>query len=233
MARSEARKLLLFDIDGTLLTTNGASRRFMDEALKSLFGPQISSRGVEFSGRTDLSIMEEILQRYGLPEEERPRLIRKALQAFVQHAEGKILPEYVSVLPGVQNLLERLHRTPRAQLGLVTGNMRSTAYMKLAAAKLDTFFPFGAFGSDYADRNLLPKLAVHRAYQHTGQTYSKQDVAVIGDSVHDVLCGHFAGAVSVAVASGQTSIQELAAHNPQVLLQDLSDADTFCSAILT
>ncbi len=233
MARYEARKLLLFDIDGTLLTSNGVSRRLMDEALAGLFGPHVSSRGVAFSGRTDLDIMAEILQTPGIPTEDLPRFVPLALEAYARRARGRIHSANVSVLPKVRHLLERLHGDRTVQLGLVTGNLHSTAYFKLEAVDLALKFPFGAFGSDHADRNLLPALAVKRAREYNGVSYTGHDIVVIGDSVHDIRCGHHTGAYCVAVATGLTSTDRLAAEKPHLLLEDLSDTEAFCTAVLS
>ena len=145
MARFEGRKLLLFDIDGTLLTSNGVSRWLMDEALAGLFGPHVSSHGVAFSGRTDLDIMAEILRTHGLPAEDLPRLVPLALETYARRARGRIHSASVTVLPKVRHLLERLHGDKTVQLGLVTGNLHATAYLKLEAVGLALMFPFWRF----------------------------------------------------------------------------------------
>ena len=232
MAHSEASKLLLFDIDGTLLTSNGVGRRLMDEALADLFGPGISSAGIAFSGRTDLEIMDEILRNHGVPDRALAHLVPLALKTYAHVARGRIHPDDLSLLPGVRRLLERLRRHASVQLGLVTGNLQETAYYKLKAAGIASLFPFGAFGSDHADRNLLPPLAAQRARRYNGVTYCGHNIVVIGDSVHDVRCGLHTGALCVAVATGDTPPQKLAATGPHLLMKDFTDADTFCAVTL-
>ena len=232
MARSSTGKLLLFDIDGTLLIANGIGRRCMDEALAELFGPLVTSGGVAFSGRTDLAIMKEVLQNHGVADADIPRLVALALKTYAASAQGRMRASDLSVLPGVPRLLDHLAKRPDVQLGLVTGNLRSTAYLKLNTVGLASLFPFGAFGNDHADRNLLPPLAIRRARAYNGLRYSSHDIVVIGDSVHDIRCGRHVGAHCVAVATGVTAAARLAAEAPDLLLPNLSDTDAFCAAVL-
>ena len=113
----------MFDIDGTILLSSGIGRRLMDESLGALFGPQVSSREVSFSGRTDIDIMTEILQNNGFLSEDLPLLVKRALDHYDAHARDGILPSDVTLLPGVGLLLEHLQADDAVQLGLVTGNL--------------------------------------------------------------------------------------------------------------
>ncbi len=232
MASSKRGKLLLFDIDGTLLTSSGIGRRLMDETLEHRFGPLVSCAGIPFSGRTDLEIVTTALRRGGVPEADLAHQVRSTLRAYARRARGRIQAADVQVLPGVRHLLARLRRMAGVQLGLVTGNVRETAYLKLRAAGLAKLFPFGAFGDDHAVRKWLPALAVQRAHAYNGILYHGHDVVVVGDSVLDVRCGHHVGAFAVAVATGLTGREKLALEGPHLLLDDLSDADAFCGAVL-
>jgi len=232
MARSEAPLLLLFDIDGTLLVSNGVGGRLMNEALADLFGSEISCQDVSFSGRTDLEIITEILSRHGIEEAEIPDLVPLALKHYIRHACGRILPSHVTLLPGVRRLLRDMEAAPRVQLGPVTGNAKTSAYFNLEAAGLASLFPFGAFGDDDAGRNRRPALAIDRAWQFNGIRYQGHQVVVIGDSEHDIRCGKYSGAYCIAVATGLTPIELLAAEKPHLLLSDLSDTRAFCHAVM-
>lgn len=219
-------KLLLFDIDGTLLKPIHSGRGHIESVLKDLCGRSISTRGVSFSGRTDPQILEDTLLLAGYDPEEINRLIPLALKRYIAHAT--YLPDEVEPSDGVVDLLAYLHASDEVQLALLTGNVRVTAYRKLAAVDLDNLFPFGAFGCDHANRSQLPAIATARALDYCGKKFEGHDVVIIGDSTHDVTCGRGIGALSVAVATGYTSIQELKAVQPGVLLKDLTDISDFC-----
>jgi len=223
-------KLLLFDIDGTLLHANGTGRTAVEQALSDLCGCPISTESVVFSGKTDPQIMREILEANGV--EHTPSLVDDALSVYEATAHATFDPDAVDRLPGTAHLLDRLASLGTLYLGLLTGNIESIAYKKLTAVALDHHFAFGAFGSDHADRRRLPSVAVQRAKHHTGRTFREGDVAIIGDTEHDIRCGQGIGAFSVAVCTGRFTRHELAPHEPDVLLDDLSDADAFISAVL-
>ena len=222
-------KLLLFDIDGTLLKPIHVGRKHIEHVLEELCGRSISTQGVSFSGRTDPQILNDTLVLEGFTPDEIDRLIPIALQRYVAHAT--YMPEEVESSDGVVELLRFLEPNHHVQLALLTGNVRVTAYRKLAAAQLDQLFPFGAFGCDHADRGQLPAIAAARALQYCGIQFTGDDVVIIGDSVHDVTCGREIGALSVAVATGYTSYQALESVNPGVLLEDLTHVDDFCKRI--
>ncbi len=219
-------KLLLFDIDGTLLKPIQSSRRHIEYVLGELCGQSISTQRVTFSGRTDPQILEDTLHLAGFSPEETEDLLPIALKHYTAHAT--YLSDEVEPSDGVVELLEYLKPNTCVQLALLTGNVRVTAYRKLAAARLDDLFPFGAFGCDHADRNKLPAIAAARALKHCGRTFVKDDIVIIGDSVHDITCGQEIGALSVAVATGFTSYQDLKSAKPDVLLRDLTNIDDFC-----
>ena len=223
-------KLLLFDIDGTLLRTNGTGRRLFEEVLTELCQRTISTAQVSFSGRTDPFILQETLEKAGLPPDEIQQLIPLALNLYIDRAS--YTPDDVQVLPGVRPLLDRLSHDPGVQLALLTGNLQHTAYLKLRSVALANYFPFGAFGSDHADRSQLPPIAVDRARQYNGHEVKGHDIIVIGDSIHDIHCGRGVGAFSVGVASGLTSFETLAAQNPDMLLHDLVDHELFFRRVL-
>ena len=222
-------KLLLFDIDGTLLHANGTGRTAVERALSDLCGCPISTEEVSFSGKTDPQIMREILGANDL--DVTPSLVEQALAVYESTAHVAFDPGAVNALPGTADLLDRL-ASLNIHLGLVTGNIESMAYKKLTAVALDHHFAFGAFGSDHADRYQLPPVAVRRAQDHTGHSFGRGEVAIVGDTEHDIRCGQGIGAFSVAVCTGRFTRHELAPHEPDVLLDDLSDPDVFIDAVL-
>ena len=222
-------KLLLFDIDGTLVKPIGSGRKHIEYVLSKLCGKPISTERVSFSGRTDPQILEETLTLAGLEPKQISDLLPVALAQYSDHAT--YASNEVHPSDGVRALLEHLRTIETVQLALLTGNVRLTAYRKLAAARMDHLFPFGAFGCDHADRNRLPAIAAARALDYCGKAFPGHEIVIIGDSVHDITCGLDIGALSVAVATGYTSYQDLKSANPDVLLRDLTDIDLFCNQI--
>lgn len=225
-------KLLLFDIDGTLLLTHGVGRRSVEAALEQVLGRPMSTEGVSFSGKTDPQIFAEVLARHGLAPADLGGRFDEVLAAYTGLMRSAIETKGVEVLRGVPELLRSLAPRPDLQLALLTGNLEPIAYWKLEAAGLAHHFPFGAFGSDSPDRNALPGIALARARTHTGRHFEGRDVVVIGDTERDIACGRVVGAFAVAVCTGHFTRDDLAPHEPDVLLDDLSDASAFLSHVL-
>ncbi len=225
-------KLLLFDIDGTILKTHGLGRHLIEEVLARLCDRPITTEQVLFSGKTDPQIVLEILLRNGFSALEAAALASEALAAYVETARRAIAPQHIEVLPGVRDLIGHLASQDDVQLALLTGNHEVTAYLKIEAAGLGGFFPFGAFGSDHADRAKLPPIAVRRARAYTGRTYAGKNVVIIGDSENDVWCGRGIGAFAVAVCTGFTDRATLAAQAPDLLLDNLCDPDLFLHHVM-
>ncbi len=223
-------KLLLFDIDGTLVHVRGVGREAVEGALARVCGRPVATDGVVFSGKTDPQIMREVLAASGCAAS--PALVADALAAYVEAASAALRPAHVERLPGVAALVEALAARADVQLGLLTGNVEAMAYRKLEAAGLARYFPFGAFGSDHADRACLPPVAVRRARTHTGRTFAGADVVIIGDTEHDIRCGRGIGAASVAVCTGRYARADLAPHAPDLLVDDLTDADAFVRRVV-
>lgn len=225
-------KLLLFDIDGTLLTTQGVGRRAVTAALSQVCDRPISTDDVVFSGRTDPQIFHEALVRNGCSETEADRLLPDAFAVYVEAMRRHLAPANVDVLPGVPTLLAHLSTQPNVQLAVLTGNLETTAFLKLEAAGLASYFPFGAFGSDHADRPALPAVAVQRAHAHSGNSFNGKNVVIIGDTEHDIRCGDGIGAFSVGVCTGHFTRSDLGRHLPDLLLDNLSDMPLFVRHVL-
>jgi len=222
--------LLLFDIDGTLLNVNGAGRRAVESALSAFVGQPLATDTVSFSGKTDPQIVREVLAANGVEVDD--AVIDDAVEVYAQTASNVLQPTDVTALPGATDLVDRLSQMPAVQLGLVTGNVRRMAYTKLGAVDLASYFPFGAFGCDHADRHELPPIALERASAHTGRSYSGAQTVIIGDTAHDIQCGRGVGARSVGVCTGSYSRADLASHNPDLLLDDLQDVDALVPRLL-
>jgi phosphoglycolate phosphatase len=224
--------LVLFDIDGTLLSAGRAARESILAALSAVYGWSGSGDRHDFSGKTDPQIVRELIAE-SVGAERFEATLSRALDAYLAELSWRLAPELVVPKPGVAEVLRRLSRQPRVTLALLTGNLEKGARMKLAPPGFNRYFPFGAFGSDSADRYQLPSIALARARDRTGRTFLGKSIVIVGDSVHDVLCGRDLGVKSVAVATGPTPRERLAAEKPDALLESFEDVDRGLEAILS
>jgi phosphoglycolate phosphatase-like HAD superfamily hydrolase len=226
-------RLLLFDLDSTLLNCGPQPRQVFREALRAVFGTAGGCDGYSFYGRTDPRIALDLLTAEGWLEaavrERLPRLRGLYLEAL----ERVLDRERMELLPGVVELLERLAARRDLTVGLLTGNWEPGARTKLSRFDLNRFFPFGAFGCDGTDRDELPPVALERAARHAGRPFHPQEALIIGDSVHDVSCAHAHGIPVLAVATGQTSADELRAAGAEWVVADLTQQTQALSAALT
>jgi phosphoglycolate phosphatase-like HAD superfamily hydrolase len=224
-------RLVLFDVDGTLVSAGRAARESILAALSAVLGWEGSADGNDFSGKTDPQILRELTSdSVGAARFE--ATLSAVLDRYVGELALRLRPEAVVSKPGVPALLDRLSRDPRVTLGLLTGNIERGARMKLEPPGFNRYFPFGAFGDDSADRYCLPAVAIARARESTGREFSGESVVIVGDSVHDVLCGRSLGARAIAVATGPTPADKLAAERPQALFSNFADVDRAAEAIL-
>ena len=222
------RKLVLFDIDGTLVLTGGAGLRAMNRALEEVFGHSSGLDGIPVAGRTDWAILADAVRRLGaaldgpMLADLQHRYVANLADEIVHRGEGR-----KGVMPGVREILEQLGRRDDVLVGLLTGNFEEGARVKLAHFDLWRYFRCGAFGGDAADRNALVPVAVERARACGLPEIADADVFVIGDTPHDVMCAHAAGATAVAVATGGSSVEELRATGAAHVFQDLGDPQPF------
>lgn len=228
-------RLVLFDIDGTLLLTAGAGRRAITAALRDEVANPAAFAGIRFDGKTDPQIVAEMLAAAGQDEahesERVRRLCERYLDLLARELEGTSTA--TTLMPGVEPLLDRLERMPGVLLGLLTGNLVQGAALKLRSGGIDpTRFRVGAYGSDAAHRPALPEIAARRAASYFGRVPTGPEVVIIGDTPADVHCGAGISARAVAVATGGYSVAELAACGPHVVFEDLSDTDLVLEAIL-
>lgn len=229
-------RLVLFDIDGTLLSAGRAARESVLAAMEAVYGwradPDAPREGrYDFSGKTDPQIVRELVGEH-VGAERREADLPRALTRYLEELRRRLTPEAVVPKPGIAELLRRLAAQPRVTLALLTGNLEAGARLKLEPPAFNAYFPFGAFGSDSADRYALPPVAVARARAHCGREFTGKSVVIVGDSVHDVACGRSLGVRSVAVATGPTPAERLAAERPDALFADFSDVDAGVEAIL-
>ncbi len=225
-------KLVLFDIDGTLLTDRGASREAFGEALHAVYGYDDDLSRYDFSGRTDPQIAHMVLRDAGFAAEEIDENIVALWDLYLAGLARNATPERVRVMPGMRELVAALHEHNDVALALLTGNIERGARLKLGGALLNDYFAFGAFGSDSADRTELPPVAIRRANEHLGKHFEGSDVVIIGDSIYDVRCGVPYDATTIAVASGKTPADVLRAENPHYFFDDASDVNAVIDAIL-
>ncbi|GAB5492925.1 MAG: HAD hydrolase-like protein [Phototrophicaceae bacterium] len=220
---SMIRKLLLFDIDGTLLHSKGASREAKALAMEEVFGTAANVRTHSFGGKTDWQILREVLEPHGVTGLEIGQKMPAFERIFAKNM-AKIIPNFdVETLPGSTELLDYLQQRDDILLGIVTGNTSQTAPIKLKAAGFDpAMFLVGAYGSEADDRNDLPKLALDRAIAHVRQNISGQDVIIIGDTVKDVEAARAIGGVAVTVFTGFEDRQRLIDSKPDYMLDDLT-----------
>lgn len=226
-------KLLLFDIDGTLLVSRGSGRKAMQETVRRMTGKrEVTTTGVDFSGRTDPQIIRDVFLHNNFAPEEADARLPEALAMYTEAFQDAFDPEMFDILPGVKTLIETLNEIPDVQLSVLTGNLEVTGYLKLSAIGLASYFPFGAFGSDSANRYDLPRIALSRARENTGTSYAGKNVVIIGDTRHDILCGRDLDVFTIAVSTGHYSGEDLSIHSPDVLLEDLSDTDHFVQLMM-
>ncbi len=232
------RKLILFDIDGTLIRTGGAGVRAMTRAFSETCGIADALHRVEVAGRTDRLIMTDALALSGRPLDD--ALLQEFRELYCTYLREELLAiaqyEYTDAgvkgaLPGVRTLLDELEQRDDIDLALLTGNFRVSAEIKLAHYDLWRYFPWGAFADDALQRPDLLPVALTRYHSHTARAIDPADVIIVGDTPHDVECAKVGGAKVVAVATGTFSAQALAEHEPDVVFEDLSDRHAFMSAI--
>ena len=222
---SRVKTLLLWDIDGTLLSSGGAGMRALRTPLRELHGIDASLDDIDYAGRTDRHILRQIFTRHGLPISEEN--FTRFIDVYVATLPTELAHPGARVLPGVPALLRAAAARPDVTQALLTGNVRRGARAKLSFHGLWDFFPFGAFADDSEHRNDLGPHALRRAREHSGVDFPPARVWVIGDTPHDIACGRAIGANTLAVATGSHSVTALSAHAPTAVLPDVADPAAF------
>jgi phosphoglycolate phosphatase len=212
--------VFLFDIDGTLLSSGGAGKMALEQALLSEFNLDGIRTNVPYSGRTDVAIGRELLHVHGIePNEDR---LRQLQEAYLQRLPAALAANKGMILPGVLSLLNELQQSSTPVLiGLLTGNIRRGATVKLGHYNINHYFRFGGFGDGVLTRDEVARAAWTEAQQHHPEALSGKRTWVIGDTPLDITCARHIGAKVLAVATGQHPIQELESYQPDVLLPSL------------
>ena len=227
-------KLVLFDIDGTLLWTDGAGRRAIHAALREVFGT-VGPADYWFDGKTDRQIVRDLMRMEGFDDAVIDDRLPRVLERYVDNLHRELhAPDHPAprLLPGVAELLDALDGAPGILLGLLTGNIAPGADAKLRAVSIDpTRFKVGAFGSDHELRPELPAIAHRRANEMMNLNLEGNAVVVIGDTPADIQCGRSLGARAIGVATGRYSTEQLAEHGAAAVFEDLSDTGMVVSTI--
>jgi phosphoglycolate phosphatase-like HAD superfamily hydrolase len=226
-------KLVLFDVDGTLITASGAGRRALDQALREVYGTAGPIDTYDFRGGTDPQIVRDLLTLAGVGD---PAIVAGEAELYRRY-EALLDAEVgdgrdVTLYPGVRALVEALHARTDAVVGLLTGNIEAGARIKLRSTGLWPRFRLGAYGSDHADRTRLPRVAAERAQALLGRSFGGPDTVIIGDTPRDIGCARAFGARAIAVATGWHTADALAAHAPDHVFVDFSDQEPALAAIL-
>ena len=226
-------KLVLFDIDGTILWSDGAGRRAMTEALTQVFGGA-GPTDYRYDGKTDPQIVRDLMRAAGHADEDIDARMAHLTEYYLAALEAELAEGmHTHLFDGVAELLDALEARDDVVLGLLTGNLRAGAAIKLRSAGIDIErFKVGAFGSDHHHLPELPVIAQRRAREELGLNIQGSDIIVIGDTPADIECGRALGARAIAVATGRYSVEELAAHAPLAVFPNLADTETVLRVIL-
>jgi phosphoglycolate phosphatase-like HAD superfamily hydrolase len=213
--------LVLFDVDGTLVHTGGAGVRAFAQALTSEFGVADGTHLVKFGGRTDYSLVRELFALQQI--EPSPGNFERFFTAYIFWLEKLIMECAGGACPGVMEFYSSLAARPNPPLiGLLTGNIRRGAQIKLQRYQLWDKFPFGGFADDHEDRNEIAAVARQRGSERLGRLLEGGEVVVVGDTPLDIRCARAIGAKVLAVATGRFTVSQLQEHNPDWAVEDLS-----------
>lgn len=238
------RKLLLFDIDGTLISVQRQAarqlvRNVLAEALQIDVSPTFTW---VLGGKTDFQIFQEIAHHFALPPEyveERRELVIKTL---IDHTLALSSVDFVERLEGTLELLQVLAGRDDVVLGVLTGNIRQTAYLKLQPHGFDAYFPFGAFGCDNMQRAALPPVALERANVFLGEqrgealsepVFTPENTVIIGDTLNDIHCARAHNIPVLAVATGSVAFEDLHAHNPNYIVRDFAHTQQIVNILVS
>jgi phosphoglycolate phosphatase-like HAD superfamily hydrolase len=225
-------KLILFDIDGTLILSGKAGSRAMNRAFEQTCGVPDALQRVDLAGRTDRIIMTDALSGLGRAlDDDFVHQFRDVYCGYLREELHRDGIGWKGALPGVPALLDQLVERPDVSLALLTGNFRASAEIKLAHFDLWRYFPWGAFADDAIERNDLLPVALARARADGLSGLDPADVIIVGDTPHDITCARSGGAKVVAVATGNYDLDQLRACEPDVLFADLADPSQFLSVL--
>jgi phosphoglycolate phosphatase len=223
-------RIVLFDIDGTLLHAGRTPARAILRAIEEVYGVKdlMPPRGqYSFAGKTDPEIVRDLLERKGYTGEDVTEGLDEVFERYVSYLGALVSDGSDAYLhPGILVLIQRLAAMEGVLLGLLTGNIEEGARMKLALFDMGRYFVVGAYGSDSEDRSRLPAILLQKVVRLTGRRYRGDQVVIIGDSIHDIRCARTIGAKVLAVATGTTSLENLLAEGPNYAFPDLSRTES-------
>ena len=223
----------LFDIDATLLHTRGAGRAAFAETFRAEFDIERSESGLSFAGRSDRAVVRDVLAQHGIEDE--PGTWQRFLQGYLQRLQRTLTARRGGLLPGVLPLLQALRQRSDIAIGILTGNVAAGARLKLRHYGIDAFFDFGGYGDHHTDRSGIAADALDAADAFLRTVHRLSAVpaltTVIGDTPEDVRCARAIAAKAVAVATGDSSVPELATAAPDRTFADLTDLDAVLATI--
>ena len=223
------KRLLLFDIDGTLIASGGAGEHALRLGIKDRFGIDEDMRGIEIAGRTDSGIARQVFAKHSLPAT--PENTAAFFEGYLAHLPRLLSEKNGRLLPGIVPLLDALKTRADMVLALLTGNLARGAELKLTHYGVWDYFEFGAYADDHHDRNELGHFARTRAQERHGIKFPPERIYVLGDTPHDIACARAIGAKAVAIATGQYTHAQLAEHAPDFLFDDLADVSAVIAAL--
>jgi phosphoglycolate phosphatase len=222
-------KLILWDIDGTILCGGNAGEKAFESAMKRCFQVDASIHKLDYAGRTDAHIARMFLEHFSLPVT--PENLHQVLEAYLEELAVEFPVAPAKTHPGVLEIIEKMkHRSDLVQ-GLLTGNLERGAKIKLGRFNAWHYFEFGAFADDSAIRNELGPFALRRASERHQRDFAPENVYIIGDTPHDIACAKVIGAKSIVVATGRFTLADLLKHEPSYALPDLSDHDALFACL--
>jgi phosphoglycolate phosphatase len=224
------RRVILFDIDGTLVWGGPAKDAFC-EAMVETYGTTGDLNNVSFAGKTDPQIARELLAGHGFDIEQIREGLPSLWEGYTSRLEERLTDDPVTVLPGVRALLDALAEVPDVGIALLTGNIARGAELKLGSAGLWEHFTLGSYGSDHEERDELPAIALERARTTWRESLAANDAIVVGDTPRDVSCGQAGGTRTMAVATGSFSFEDLSQIGADHVLEDLSRTEEVLSLL--
>jgi phosphoglycolate phosphatase len=226
---NENQKLVLFDIDRTLITRSQGHEEAFSDAFRAIYGVDTNINIINHHGMTDQAIIIEVLKKNGLAEREIKPRIKKCMNAIVESFQKRIQKSTFRPIKGVKKLLRELLRR-NILMGLVTGNLEKIARGKMKKLGLNDYFPVGGFGSDDISRTKLVKLAIKRAEKKFKFKFN-DNVFLVGDAPQDIKAGKDAGVKTIGVTTGIYSREHLLKQNPDYILEDLTNTSSILNII--
>ncbi|GBD39924.1 Pyrophosphatase PpaX [bacterium HR37] len=217
-------KLILFDIDGTLLVSGGASIRAINRVFKNMFGIENAMEGIKPDGKTDPLILRELFMK-NLKRDFSKEEANRVFKEYLSFLEKEIVTsKSLRIMPGITQLIKTLSQKQDTAIGIATGNIEEGARIKLRHSGLEHFFRFGGFGSDSESREKLIRIAIERGRKLFNHT-RRERVFVVGDTPFDIISAKAVGAEVIAVATGSYTVEDLKRYKPHFVFKNLSQIE--------